>query len=101
MTARSSGGTAQNGRAARKRSWLGLFVPALLVFGALIALGTWQIERKAWKEALIASLTERLATPPQTLPAATDWGKLDRVRDEYRRVRFTATFDNAREARVC
>jgi surfeit locus 1 family protein len=100
MTARSSAGTAQHDGAARKRSWLGLFVPALLAFAALIALGTWQIERKAWKEALIASLTERLATPPQTLPAPADWGKFDRARDEYRRVRFTATFDNAREALV-
>ena len=100
MTARSSGGTAQNGRAARKRSWLGLFVPALLVFGALIALGTWQIERKAWKEALIASLTERLAVPPRALPPAADWAKLEPTRDEYRRVRFAATFDNDREALV-
>ena len=101
MTARPSAGTAQHDRAARrKRSWLGLFVPSLLAFAVLIALGTWQIERKAWKGALIASLTERLAAPPQTLAPAVDWGKLDRARDEYRRVRFAATFDNDREARV-
>jgi surfeit locus 1 family protein len=84
----------------RKRSWLGLFVPALLAFAVLIALGTWQLQRKAWKEALIASLTARLAVPPQALPAAVDWAKLDRARDEYRRVHFTAAFDNAREALV-
>src|SRR5947207_13438103 len=101
MTARPSGGTAQNDRAARrKRSWLGLFVPALLTFAVLIALGTWQIERKAWKEGLIASLTESLAAPPRALPPAADWGKLERARDEYRRVRFAATIDNDREALV-
>ena len=77
-------------------------MPALLAFAALIALGTWQIERKAWKEALIASLTERLAAPPQALPPAEDWAKLDRAGDEYRRVRFAATFDNdTRGAGVC
>jgi surfeit locus 1 family protein len=85
---------------ARNRSWRSLLLPALLVFAVLIGLGTWQIERRAWKAALIASLTERLAGPPQALPSAADWAKLDRARDEYRRVRFTAAFDNAREALV-
>jgi surfeit locus 1 family protein len=87
-------------RPARNRSWRSLLLPALLVFAVLIGLGTWQIERRAWKEALIASLTERLAAPPQALPSAADWPKLDRARDEYRRVKFTAAFDNAREALV-
>ena len=86
--------------AARNRSWRSLFIPALLAFAVLIALGTWQIERKAWKEALIASLTERLAVPPQALPPAEDWARLDRADDEYRRVKFTASLDNAREALV-
>ena len=84
---------------ARNRSWRSLFIPALLTFAVLIALGTWQIERKAWKEALIASLTERLAAPPQALPPAEDWARLDRADDEYRRVKFTASLD-VREALV-
>jgi surfeit locus 1 family protein len=97
MTAEPGGG---RGAAARNRSWRGLLLPALLAFAALIALGIWQIERKAWKEALIASLTERVAAPPQALPAAKDWAKLDRTSDEYRRVKFTASFNNTREALV-
>jgi surfeit locus 1 family protein len=104
MTARPRIGAAPHVEAARRRSWLGswlgLFVPALLAFAVLIALGTWQIERKAWKEALIALLTERLAAPSQPLPPAADWAKLERMRDEYRRVRFAATLDNDREALV-
>lgn len=92
------------GGAAPKRwwrsSWLGLFMPAVLTFAVLIALGTWQLQRKTWKEDLIASLTERLGAPPQALPPTADWGKLDRARDEYRRVRFKATFDNGREGLV-
>jgi len=83
-----------------QRSWLSLLVPALLAFAALIALGTWQIKRKAWKEGLIASLTERLAAPPQALPAPNTWQSLDRARDEYRRVKFSAEFDYPREALV-
>ena len=47
-----------------QRSWTGLLVPAVLAFAVLVGLGTWQIQRKAWKEGLIASLTERLAGPP-------------------------------------
>jgi len=61
-------------------SWFGLLIPALLVFAVLIALGTWQIERKAWKEGLIAAMTERLAASPAALPpkrcasrAASSW----------------------------
>ena len=39
-----------------RRSWTGLLVPALLAFVVLIGLGTWQLQRKAWKEGLIATL---------------------------------------------
>ena len=91
---------AQSAPQPRMRSWLGLLIPAILAFAILIALGIWQIERKAWKEGLIASLTERLAAPPATLPAVNAWPRLDRAGDEYRRVKFTAQFDNSREALV-
>jgi surfeit locus 1 family protein len=83
-----------------RRPWLGAAIPALLVFIVLIGLGTWQVQRKAWKEALIASLTERLADAPEALPAANTWPKLDPADDEYRRVKFTAQFDHAAEALV-
>ena len=98
--AQNDGVAAQDARHARKRSWIGLFVPALLAFALLLALGTWQIQRKAWKENLIASLTERLAAPAKDLPPPADWPNLDRARDEYSRVKFGATFDNGREALV-
>lgn len=87
-------------KATTRRSWLGLLIPAVLVFAVLIALGTWQIERKAWKEGLIAALTERLAAPPAALPPPAMWPRLDPASDEYRRVTFTATFDHAKEALV-
>ena len=92
--------TESDTRGPRRRSWLGLLVPALIAFAILIGLGVWQIERKAWKEGLIVTLTERLSAPPQALPSARDWPKLDQTSDEYRRVSFTAQFDNAKEALV-
>ena len=56
-----------------RRTWLGLLIPALLLFAVLVALGTWQLQRKAWKEDLIATLTQRLAAPPSALPAPSTW----------------------------
>jgi surfeit locus 1 family protein len=84
----------------RGRSWVGLLVPAVLAFAILISLGVWQVERKAWKEGLIALLAERLAAPPRALSPAPTWPQLDQARDEYRRVAFSAAFDNSREALV-
>src|SRR5690349_20760169 len=100
MSTESGAQGSRHQAAAPHRSWRSLLLPALLAFVVLIALGTWQIQRKAWKEALIATLTERLTAPPQALPQVKDWPKLDRARDEYRRVKFTASFDNGREALV-
>jgi surfeit locus 1 family protein len=84
----------------KRRSWLGLLVPAVLAFAALIALGTWQVQRKSWKEGLIATLTERLAAPPSALPASGTWARFDQAGGEYRRVKFSATFDHGKEALV-
>jgi surfeit locus 1 family protein len=84
----------------RPRSWTGLLIPALLLFAALIALGTWQLQRKAWKEGLIAALDERLAAPPTALPASTSWRTLDPAHDEYRRVSFDARFEKNDNALV-
>jgi surfeit locus 1 family protein len=86
--------------APRRRSWRGLLVPALLAFAVLIGLGVWQIQRKAWKEGLIAALTTRVTAPAQPLPRADAWPSLDQARDEYTRFTFTAVFDNSREALV-
>jgi surfeit locus 1 family protein len=81
-----------------RRPWVGLLIPALLAFAALVGLGTWQIQRKAWKEGLIAALNAQLAAPPLALPPPATWPKLNRKDDEYRRVNFQATFDNSKEA---
>jgi len=50
--------------AARGRG--GFVLPGILTLAALLvflALGTWQLNRKAWKEALIDTLDHRSASP--------------------------------------
>lgn len=66
----------------------------------LIGLGVWQLDRKGWKENLIASLTERLAKPPQDLPPREEWPRLTAAADEFRRVTFPAEFIPGEEALV-
>jgi surfeit locus 1 family protein len=73
---------------------------ALVVFVILIGLGTWQVRRLAWKEALIADLNTRLAASPMALPAPAVWPELRQSALEYRHVKFTATFENDKEAHV-
>jgi surfeit locus 1 family protein len=81
----------------------GLVVPSIVVLAALavlLALGTWQLERKAWKEALIATLDQRLAAAPADVPARPAWDRLDRDEMEFRRVTFSAEFLRGQEALV-
>jgi surfeit locus 1 family protein len=80
-----------------------LLLPAVVALCALVVLlglGTWQVQRKAWKEALIATVTERLAAPPVRLPPPAEWPRLDPSTDEFRRVAFRAEWVNDKEALV-
>jgi surfeit locus 1 family protein len=86
-----------------RRSRTGLAVPslfALTAFATFIALGTWQIQRKVWKESLIDALERRLSAAPAALPPRELWTKLDPVDDEFRRVKFSAAFVPGAEALV-
>ena len=70
------------------------------MFIVLIGLGTWQLERKAWKEGLIAALAERTSAEPVALPAPERWSAFSPESDEFRRVRFPATIASGSEALV-
>jgi cytochrome oxidase assembly protein ShyY1 len=81
----------------------GLALPVLFALVALllfIGLGTWQLDRKSWKEALIATLTERARAAPVDLPDAANWPTMNQADDEFRRVSFRAEFLPGREAVV-
>jgi surfeit locus 1 family protein len=83
-----------------RRSVLVTSLFAAVALAILVALGTWQVQRLTWKEALIATLEERLAAPPVALPPARDWETLDAGRDEFLRVALTGQFENDKEALV-
>jgi len=73
---------------------------SLLGVAILAALGTWQLQRKAWKEGLIATLEQRFAAAPMPLPPPEAWPALKSADMEFRRVRFTAEFRHDQEALV-
>src|SRR5262245_17478121 len=73
---------------------------ALVAFSTFVGLGTWQLQRKAWKEALIETLEQRLAASPVNLPARARWPSLDPADDEFRRVKFSAAFMPGQQALV-
>jgi len=84
----------------RRRGWL---VPAALTLAAfivLLGLGTWQIERKAWKEALIATLDRRLNDAPVALPLPDQWAGMAPDNSEFTRVRLHVQFTGANDALV-
>ena len=69
----------------RPRLWPSLAALAALI--VLVSLGTWQVERLRWKEALVAERDARLAAPAELLPAQADWRTW-----EFRRVDVQGTF---------
>ena len=62
----------------------GLVLTGLLGVGLLLALGTWQLRRLEWKEAVLATITARLTDAPISIPASPD-----PLTDNYRAVTMT------------
>ncbi len=83
-----------------RRGGAGFVVFTFVMVALFTGLGVWQLQRRLEKHALIAALTERLATAPVPLPEVAQWPKLDPARDEFRRVAFTATYARAPDAMV-
>lgn len=80
----------------------GLVLPTILTIAALavlIGLGTWQLQRKAWKDGLVAQIATRTTAPAITLEEA-----LVRARKgedlEYTRVAVTGRWVAGREAHL-
>ena len=72
----ASGRRVSEPRERRRGGVIEATVFALAGVAILIGLGIWQLERKVWKENLIATLTARLARAPAELAAAADWPRL-------------------------
>lgn len=89
--------------APRPRSTLTLIVfgvIALAIFAALCALGTWQVHRLAWKEALIASVNARVHLPAVPAPPKAEWPALTYDNAEYRHVTVSGRYELDRQTLV-
>ncbi len=81
----------------------GLLEPTVFVIcgvAILCGLGIWQLDRKVWKENLVAALTTRLERAPESLPPREAWLRLVPETNEYTRVSFPAEFLEGQEALV-
>jgi cytochrome oxidase assembly protein ShyY1 len=84
--------------APKRRIGFGVFTLAMVAI--FLGLGLWQLQRRVEKHALIAALEARLAAEPEPLMPAPQWSALSPGRDEFRRVRFTATYESRLDAMV-
>lgn len=72
----------------------------LLVLAGCVALGVWQMQRLAWKEALIERVEQHRHARPLPAPGPAGWAGVNRDADEYRRVTVQGRFDPARNTLV-
>jgi surfeit locus 1 family protein len=83
--------------------WRSLLAPGLATLAALailLGLGTWQLERRAWKEALIAQIDARAHGEAGEITPEASWTGWRPEADEFRKVRVAGTFLHGQEALV-
>ncbi len=100
MTAAAAGTTP--GDTARRPLALriALALLAALLFAGFFALGTWQVERRAWKLALIERTDQRVHAAPVAPPGIDRWPQVNVADDEYRHVQLTGRFLHDKETLV-
>lgn len=86
----------------RHRGPAWLLVAAAALCALLLALGTWQIQRLAWKKDLIARTEARVAAAPVAAPGPDAWPAIQAqpLAFEYRRVRLQGEYMHGDEALV-
>lgn len=85
-------------RAAAAR--LGLALAAAILCAGFLGLGTWQLQRRAWKLDLIARVDSRVHAAPVDAPARADWPAVGAAQFEYRHVRVAGRYLYDRETLV-
>ena len=83
--------------------WRALIAPGLATLVALailVSLGVWQLERRAWKETLIARIEARAHGQPGAIVPEAQWPDWRAADDEFRRVRVEGAFLHDREVLV-
>lgn len=77
----------------RKGFWI--FIALMLALtGVFVGLGKWQLDRLAWKQGLIAEVSQRMHDRPVQLPASADWSASTPDALDYRPVSVTGHFIN-------
>lgn len=93
--------TAPPRRGARGRALrIVLGLAGVALFTAFVALGSWQVQRRAWKLDLIERVGKRVHAAPVAPPAPAAWPQLNAANDEYRHVRLAGRFLPDRDTRV-
>lgn len=72
----------------------------LVLFVGFVALGVWQVQRLAWKTALIAQVDARVHAAPTAAPGPDQWPGVTRQDDQYRRVVLRGTYLHDKETLV-
>lgn len=60
-----------------------LWVLGIALFAGFLALGTWQVQRRAWKLALIERVEQRVHAAPVALPPPERWPEVSAAQHEY------------------
>ena len=80
MTASTSGGRKPSRITFTKAV---LAVAGIALFFAFISLGTWQVQRRAWKLDLIERVNERVHSQPVAVPTQAQWPQVQPSTHEY------------------
>lgn len=86
-------------RAATPLRWAMALAALLLVFAGFVALGNWQVHRRAWKLDLIERVDRRVHAPATAAPPRARWAAIGRD-DEYTRVCADGVYQHGRETLV-
>lgn len=62
------------------------------LFVSFLGLGTWQLQRRAWKLDLIERVNERVRAAPLAAPAPAEWPQVNAQQHEYLPVTLTGKF---------
>jgi surfeit locus 1 family protein len=82
------------------RSLVAPAIATLVALAILVGLGVWQLERKAWKESLIAQIEARAHGAPGDIVPERAWSSWRAADNEFRRVQLSGTFLHDLEAPV-
>jgi surfeit locus 1 family protein len=82
------------------RAVLAPTLAAIPLLALAVGLGTWQLQRKAEKEALIDAVETRAKGPATTIPAPGAWPGLDPDRIDFQKVAVEGTFRAGPEFRL-